>query len=192
MEIQKQILLFFAGLHGPVLNVLAQLFTIFAEEYALIAIGVFIFWNIDKKKGFSSCFSLLAATNVMNVIKAIIRFPRPWMLIEGLDTVRQETATGYSFPSGHTTCAASFYSAVAINFRRRWLSIICTVLILFAGFSRMFLCVHWPMDVACGLLVGFGSTFMLMNWMNSLYEDKGKCIRVSLLIGAACTLAFIV
>ncbi|HAN42194.1 MAG TPA: phosphoesterase PA-phosphatase [Sphaerochaeta sp.] len=192
MEIQKQILLFFASLHGPALNFLAQFFTIFAEEYALIAFGVFIFWNIDKKKGFSSCFSLLIANNAMNIIKAIVRFPRPWMLIDGLDTVRQGTATGYSFPSGHTTSAASFYSAVAVNFRKRWLSIICAVMIFFAALSRMFLCVHWPMDVGCGLLLGCGCTFVLLRWMNSVYDDKQKCIKVSMWIGIIFTLAFIV
>ncbi len=192
MEIQKQILLFFSNLHGPFLNFMAQLFTIFAEEYVLVGLGVFIFWNVDKRKGFTSCFSLLAASNAMNIIKAIVRFPRPWMLIEGLDTVRQETATGYSFPSGHTTSAASFYSAVAVNFRKRWLSIICALLIFFAGLSRLVLCVHWPMDVACGLLLGCGCTFFMMRWMNSVYDDRRRCIRVSLWIGGVFTLAFIV
>ncbi len=192
MEIQKQILLFFASLHGPFLNTLVQIITVFAEEYVLIALGVFIYWNINKKKGFTACFSLLIASNVMNVAKSIVRFPRPWTVIDNLDTVRQSTATGYSFPSGHTTSAASFYSAVAVGFRKRWLSILCAVLILLVGISRMYLCVHWPMDVACGLLIGIGTTFVLGNWISRVFDDKQRSIKVGTWIGIIFTVAFVV
>lgn len=183
MEIQKQILLFFSRTHTGFQNYLVQAFTIFAEEYLLIAIALFVYWCISKKKGFITAFSLLTAMNVMGVAKAIVRFPRPWTVIEDLDVVRQNTATGYSFPSGHTTCASSAYTSLAITFRKRWLSILCAVLILLVGLSRMYLCVHWPMDVAGGLLIGCGVSFLMASWLGRLYDDKARSIKVAIMIG---------
>ena len=183
MEIQKQILLFFSRTHTGFQNYLVQAFTIFAEEYLLIAIALFVYWCISKKKGFITAFSLLTAMNVMGVAKAIVRFPRPWTVIEDLDVVRQNTATGYSFPSGHTTCASSAYTSLAITFKKRWLSILCAVLILLVGLSRMYLCVHWPMDVAGGLLIGCGVSFLMASWLGRLYDDKARSIKVAIMIG---------
>lgn len=189
MEIQKHILLFFAGFHGNLLNFIVQVITIFGEEFLLIALGVFIYWNVSKKKGFVTCFSLLVATNIMGVAKAIVRFPRPWLVIENLDTVRQSTATGYSFPSGHTTSAAGFFSAIALSFRKRWLSVICSVMIFLVGLSRMYLCVHWPLDVAGGLLIGCGTSMILVFRLGKLYDDKAKSIRITAITGGVFAVA---
>ena len=187
MEIQKQILLFLSGTHSSFQNILAQAFTIFAEEYLLIAISLFVYWCISKKKGFITAFSLLSAMNVMGVAKAIVRFPRPWTVIEGLDVVRQNTATGYSFPSGHTTCAASAYTSLAVTFKKRWLSISCAALIVLVGLSRMYLCVHWPMDVAGGLLIGCGVSFLMASWLDRLFDDKARSVRIAVIIGIVFT-----
>lgn len=192
MELQKQILLFFAGLHNSFLNTVVQGITIMGEEYLLIALGVFILWNINKRKGFSVCMSLLTASTFMGVAKAIIRFPRPWTMIDDLDVVRKSTATGYSFPSGHTTNAASTYTALAMAFKKRWLSIVCAVLIALVGLSRMYLCVHWPMDVACGLLIGCGTSLLLFSWFGSLYNDKERSVRILLAMGIVATVLWIV
>ena len=179
MEIQRQILLFFLGLHNGFLNTLGQVITMFGENFLLIAISVFIYWNIRKRDGFVIVMSLLNSLTVMGVAKAIVRFPRPWLVIDNLETVRQNTATGYSFPSGHTTGAASAYSSIAVSFRKRWLSVLCAVMILLVGLSRMYLCVHWPMDVVGGILIGCGVTFILGSLFGKLYDNKELSIRVS-------------
>lgn len=192
MEIQKQILLFFSGIHTGILNTIAQIITVFGEEFLLIAIAVFIYWNINKKKGFVICMSLLNALTAMGIAKAVIRFPRPWTRIENLDTVRQHTATGYSFPSGHTTCAASTFGAIAVGFKKRWLSIICAAMIALVGISRMYLCVHWPMDVFGGLVIGCGSALLLYSVFARLFDDKEKSIRVATVLAVVMTLLSVV
>ena len=160
MEIQRQILLFFSGLHNGFLNSLGQAITMFGENFLLIAISVFIYWNIRKRDGFVIVMSLLNSLTVMGVAKAIVRFPRPWLVIDNLETVRQNTATGYSFPSGHTMCAAATYGSVAAwQYRRRNLLVAgCIVMILLTGFSRNFLGVHTPQDV----LVGIAETVLII------------------------------
>lgn len=192
MEIQKQILLFFASIQTPVLDTIVQFITMFGEEYITVAIITFMYWNISKKKGFCTCMSMISASQVMSLTKAIVRFPRPWKVIDGLSSVRQSTATGYSFPSGHTSNAAATLSSVAVSFKKRWLSILCAVMIVLVGLSRLYLCVHWPMDVACGLLIGIGSTMLLYNKIANLFDDKAQSEKIISFVALFSTLLWII
>ena len=191
MELQKQILLFLSSLQNPAFNVFFQTITMIGESTFVVCVMCFIFWNINKKKGMTICMCMLTNVQVMGLIKAIVRFPRPWTLIEDLSTVRQSTATGYSFPSGHTTNSSSTLTAIAIAFKKRWLSITCAILIVLVGFSRLYLCVHWPMDVACGLLLGCGGTFLLFNFYTKLFDDKEKGMKFFMIAGIISTIAWI-
>ena len=192
MEIQGRILLFFTGIHNGFLNALTQLITIFGEEWILIGIAVFVYWTVSKKKGFVYCMCLLNAMTAMDIIKIIVRYPRPWTVIEGLEPVRQQTATGYSFPSGHTTCASAAYSSLAVGFRKRWLSVVCAILITLVGVSRLYLCVHWPLDVFGGLVLGCGVTFIFASVFAKLFDNRAKCISYMLRIGTLMTIAAVI
>ena len=192
MELQKQILLFLSSIQNPILDFFFQAITMIGESIFVVCLVCFIFWNISKKKGITICMCMLTNVQIMGLLKAIIRFPRPWTLIEDLNTVRQSTATGYSFPSGHTTNSSSTLSAIAIAFKKRWLSITCAILIALVAFSRLYLCVHWPMDVACGLLLGCGGTFLLFNFYQKLFEDKERGRKFFLVAGIILTIAWIV
>ena len=192
MEFQRQILLHMAGLHTTFQNYLAQFFTMFGEEFLLVAIAVLIYWNINKKRGFTIAMSLMNALSAMGIVKAVVRFPRPWIILKDIDTIRMHTATGYSFPSGHTTGAASVFTAIAVTFRKRWLSIVCAVIIILTGLSRVYLCVHWPQDVIGGILIGCGASFLLTGPFGRLYDNKEKSIRITLILGIITAVLFIV
>lgn len=183
MELQKNILLFFSSIHMPFMDSLAELITLFGESLVPITIGVCLFWCVDKKKGAVSAMMLFIACNFMSIIKAIVRFPRPWVLVPELETQRIQTATGYSFPSGHSATASSFYSAIAFSYRKKWLSTICAIIILLVPISRMYLCVHWPLDVVCGLLLGFLTTFSLFSFITDLVDNIQTKYKVLEVVG---------
>ena len=189
MDIQHQILLFLSGTHTGFQNHLVQFLTMFGEEVFLVAIAVFIYWNINKKNGFVICMSLMSSVAVTGIAKAIVRYPRPWHVIEGIDVIRKHTATGYSFPSGHTTSASSAFTAIALTFKKKWLSLVCALVIILVGLSRLYLCVHWPLDVAGGLIIGCGTTFLLCGVFASLYDDKERFTKVSVIIGCLTAVA---
>src|SRR5699024_8918585 len=69
-----------------------------------------------------------------------------------------ETATGYSFPSGHTQSAAAIYGSVGLWYgrKRRWLAVLMVVMILLTAFSRNYLGVHTPQDVLAGMALTGG------------------------------------
>lgn len=186
MKFYQQIMYFFSSIHNPVLNAFAQFFTILGEEYVIIAVAMLLFWCIDKRKGFASLFSMLVALNVMNVIKVIVRFPRPWTVLKDLDVVRKETATGWSFPSGHATMTSSFYGGLAAIFKRKHIQYICFSLIVIISLLRVYLCVHWPTDVIVGVAIGVTCAVLLtryaLSFQDNVYRDAKKMMFCSALM----------
>lgn len=57
-----------------------------------------------------------------------------------------------SFPSGHTL--ASFEGAFALFLRHRRAGIFAIILAFMIAFSRLYLMVHYPSDVICGMVLG--------------------------------------
>lgn len=181
---QESIMLFFLNIANPTLDFLANIASAVGEQTFVIAVILYIFYNYDKKKGFGLFTSVLFAVLGMGILKAVVRAPRPFQVLESIDGKRLETATGYSFPSGHTTTGAAFYTALALTFKKRPVSILCAVMMALVGLSRLYLGVHWPIDVFAGLLLGVAISFTVSRYLNALYDDKNKRIRLSLWIGS--------
>jgi undecaprenyl-diphosphatase len=86
-----------------------------------------------------------------------------WTLKTGLHRARPQPFFGvdpetFSFPSGHVLFASCFYGSLSfILFSRGKLShigwIVVAALVCAIGWSRVYLGVHYPSDVAAGLLV---------------------------------------
>ena len=96
-------------------------------------------------------------------IKIIVALPRPFLV---LDSVKSLIFYGgnNSFPSGHAAMFAAL--SVAVWYRHRWLGAIlgvCTVLI---GFSRVFVGVHYPLDVFAGFVIGAGIAILMRTAQN--------------------------
>lgn len=80
----------------------------FTGSVFLMIIPVFVYWCIDKKAGIymTMCFSIAVFLN--QTLKNIFCVLRPhvrWESIVPMDKAL-DGATGFSFPSGHTTLAA--------------------------------------------------------------------------------------
>ena len=99
------------------------------------------------------------------------------------------TATGYSFPSGHTMNAATIFGGGAV--RRdlpRALRVTLGVLVALVAFSRIYLGVHTPQDVLVGAIVGtlvMVLTVRLMRWVEVHPEKDVLVAGVGLALAAA-------
>ena len=95
------------------------------------------------------------------LIKHIVKRPRPF--VQNINIVPVYRAGGTSFPSGHTS--SSFATATALSRAYpKWYVIAPAY--LWAGsvsYSRMYLGVHYPTDVAAGAALGVGSAFILQS-----------------------------
>ena len=172
---QLDIMLFFQRIGSSTLDAIANAFSFFGEEVAMILIVTMIYWCISKRKGFIILFNMLSALTVMNTLKAIFRVPRPFQIYpELIEGQRVETATGYSFPSGHSTGSAVFFSSLAVFFKKLWVIIPAIIMLVGVPLSRLYLGVHWPLDVATGVVIGLSSTVFLSSLFDKLYTYEKK------------------
>jgi undecaprenyl-diphosphatase len=104
------------------------------------------------------------------LVKLIVARPRP--TFEHLQQL-----SSLSFPSGHTTQAAAVYLTIAIllskglNRGLRELVIVLALLIaVVVAWSRVYLGVHYPSDVAAGLILGWSWALLVFHWARPSLE----------------------
>lgn len=156
--------------HTPARDIFYRYYTHVAEWFPyVICVALLLFSRIGDGV-FASAAMLLSAL-FTQVVKHIVVAPRPltWFgehmpdvqlpLVEGVDV-----HAIYSFPSGHTTsffALAFVLSIVATKRLSRFslalsstLQAILVVLAALGGYSRIYLCQHFALDVFAGALVG--------------------------------------
>ncbi len=143
------------GLRTPFLDKLFSAVTFLGGEGVFVALAVILFWCVDKRKGYFLMAAGVAGTVANQFLKIVCQVPRPWVRDPEFTIVEsaREGAGGYSFPSGHSQNAAVAYGGLA-RLTRGWVRWLCGALVILVCFSRMYLGVHTPADVAVGLICG--------------------------------------
>lgn len=151
------------GIRFPLLDKLMQAVTFLGEETVFMAVAIFLFWCVDKWRGYYVLSVGFIGTVLNQWLKLIFRVPRPWVKDPSFTVVEsaKSGATGYSFPSGHTQNAVGTYLGVARTTKRNWLRWVMAVLALLVGFSRMYLGAHFPSDVVVALVMGAVLVFVM-------------------------------
>ena len=175
----------FRNATGDLLTPFLEGISLFAVTY-LVMVPAFIYWGLDKKKGLFTMFTYSFCCAVNAVVKLCVCAYRPWIrdsrVMPAGDSIT--TATGYSFPSGHTSTAGAVYGGIAVtNWKdRRWISAVAAVAFLLTAFSRNYLGVHTPQDVAVATVIALISLYVTSGYMK-LTESDPKKEDIFLLLG---------
>ena len=174
---EVQLLYFFKSIANPFLDFVANFSSLLGEETALIVIIIILYYGYSKAKAYAIFTALTTALFTTNVFKAIVRTPRPFVTYPDLASSRLETATGYSFPSGHTTTSSAFYPSIGRLFNKKSLLVIGIIIALFTGFSRIYLRVHYLSDVIVGLSIGLLFSLSISKVAENLFNKKSIVIQ---------------
>lgn len=177
---------------------LLQAFFTFLGTNACFVLVLFIpcivYWCIDKRKGMVSILAYGMSAVCNQVIKNTVCRYRPWVLDARMrpDPEAIPGATGYSFPSGHSQTTSSLLCSLGYEWRdtKRWVGVAAVAFSLLMGFSRNFLGVHTPQDVALGLLEGLLFVYpahLLVAWVVDAPEDSGRDLRFLAIVAVAVT-----
>ena len=109
-----------------------------------------IFWALNKKFGFRLFFLSLLAGYVAAVLKNLIGSPRP------PESGHKTYSDASGFPSGHATGATAFWGYLIVTLKDRYILVVGTALTVLVSISRVYLGVHYPVDIIGGVVIGIG------------------------------------
>jgi len=189
---QEQILYFFQANSSIFLDKLFVMFTLLGEELFLISFIAWVYWNHHKQKGRILAFSLICSLVLNNVLKIVFRSPRPFEVLNKLQGKRVHRATGYSFPSGHTMGAATFYGSLSLIFKKKIIYILSIIIAISVGLSRVYLAVHWPVDVLASLVLGMTISYVMFTYLTEIEGDSGRLIKFILILNIIGVFAVVI
>lgn len=170
-----EILLFLQDIRnalGGALNTFFVFISTIAVDYFILVPALIIFWNVDKRKGSQIIMSWGTSLCLNAVAKAAFCIYRPWIRDPRVQPPEEifSGASGYSFPSGHSSSGGGFWNAVVIAYRKyKPLVVMGIIMVALTMFARVFLGVHTIQDIFAGCLISIVSAVAIafvMKWLD--------------------------
>ena len=179
---------------GAILADFLSKMTFFGELNTTIVIMAIVYWSVSKELGAYMMMGWSGNRLVNGALKVTVCAYRPWIRDARILPYgnAKTTATGYSFPSGHTMNASTSFGGGAVrgDFPKPLRAALIAVVALIA-FSRIYLGVHTPQDVVVGMGAGMlmmWLTLKLMQWVGKHPEKDWIVVCVGIALGVAVAL----
>ncbi|SHE39226.1 Membrane-associated phospholipid phosphatase [Caldanaerobius fijiensis DSM 17918] len=156
---QVELLKIIQSIHSPIFDVLFVCITYLGSEFFYFAFITYFYWHVNKRFGLKLGLVFLASVYLNTIFKELTAIKRP-IGYPGIRSLAVSTAGGYSFPSGHAQHATAFWGIIACYYKSRKWDIIAIALIAAVSFSRLYLGVHWPLDVVGGIAIGLALVYV--------------------------------
>ena len=179
---------------GSFLTEFLSKMTFLGELNSALVIMAVLYWCVSRELGSYLLMGWSGNRLANGVLKVSACAYRPWIRDSRILPYGNSmtTATGYSFPSGHTMNAATVFGGMAIrkDFPRALRAISGLILALVAV-SRIYLGVHTPQDILVGAGIGMlvmWLTLRLMRWVEAHPGQDWLVVCISVGLGAAVAL----
>ena len=151
-------------IENPALTAFIKFFTAMGTAYFYVPLILLIFWWIDEKRGFRMGILIIASAWINSFIKDVLKQPRPFDLDPSLGLAFEPT---YGAPSGHAQLSLSFWVPIACWLSQKpavkrailWAATI--LFLLFMGYTRLYLGLHFPTDLFLGWII---AALILVVW----------------------------
>jgi len=171
-QIDTQLFLWLNACNNPFLDHFFTFFTAKEVWYPLYLLLLILFFQKYKLQGIWVAMffilAIVASDQISGLIKTLVERPRPTHNLAIMDLVNAPTGKGgmYGFVSSHAanSFALTFLLALLLKRRRIWIAFLLWAVL--TSYSRIYVGVHYPLDVVCGAflgsLIGWGMYKLLM------------------------------
>jgi membrane-associated phospholipid phosphatase len=147
------------------------------------ALVIFLLFMFGKKTGRKAAIILFLSILVLiptgTMIKEVIQRPRP--VIPESNFLLPMTH-GYSFPSGHALIVSACATIALVLLRSTIINfIIGSALTIEAGlvcYSRVYVGGHFPLDILGGILLGVGTSFLIVSQEKRVEDRYLRTIKI--------------
>ncbi|MBO5364799.1 MAG: phosphatase PAP2 family protein, partial [Clostridia bacterium] len=178
-------LLWLQGVRSDFWNVILMYATELVTSPLMYLFVAVLYWCFAKNAAITLALNISIGSMINQTLKNIFCVYRPWVQNPALKPVEaaKETATGYSFPSGHTQLAATeFLSIAAWQRKRKWLVAVCFFMTFLVMFTRNYLGVHTLPDVLASFLIACFVVLVTPKLLEWIEHGKNRDLFVTILV----------
>lgn len=182
-HIDRTLFLLFNGLHSPFFD---TIFYYISKFYISIPVYTFVIYLLYKSRSVLQASILLALIIVCVVLADMISVAwfkevflryRPSHNTELQDLihiVKNYRGGTYGFVSSHAANTFAFASCATLIFQKRNITIFLFTWAAIVSYSRIYLGVHYPADIACGALLGISTSVVFYKIFTILQSISKK------------------
>ncbi|WP_407893280.1 phosphatase PAP2 family protein [Lacticaseibacillus sp. N501-2] len=134
------------------------------------AVALLLWWQRRREQALFVLSNVLVMSGVNHLLKQWLQRPRPFIADPSIHPLT--AAGGFSFPSGHSAGAMLLYGSLILltyfwPLTKKWawgLRFGFGAMIFLTGYSRIYVQVHYPTDVAAGWLLALCGICLLAYW----------------------------
>jgi undecaprenyl-diphosphatase len=142
----------------------------------LFAGGMISHDDVMKQKSLYIFETIGVSTVITLALKYTINRPRPSTQDSLIIPASDQGSP--SFPSGHTSEAFAMATSLSLAYPKWYVIVPSALWASTVGFSRMYLGVHYPSDVAAGAIVGAGSAFLSRKINQWLFGNRNSTKKI--------------
>ncbi len=146
-----------------------------AVPLSIYAVGIYTKNKNMQQKGLYLFTSAAINAGITFATKYSVNRPRPYVTYPFLTPL--ENLTKHSFPSGHTSSAFNTATSLTIAYPKWYIAAPAFTFAAITSYSRMHIGVHYPTDVAGGILCGVGSAWLSYK-VNKYLQHSSKTKKI--------------
>ena len=191
LRFDTDLFLFFNGLHASWADRMVYLISQVWFWIPLYLLVVFLIFKQYKKQAWKVVLvfilTITLSDQTCNLVKNSVCRYRPshtMAIAEQIHLVQKPDGKlyyggQYGFPSAHASnsMALAFLVIFFLSKGEKWVIVLALCLSLLLAYTRLYLGVHYPIDILCGFVIGscyaFLLTFLYRKWLSKVVVGKG-------------------